>query len=63
MLSVAGGGGLAAYPVTALLTRRLEALRQDAERAGMPLTAYLIEMAALEAEREIEKATASAPSG
>ncbi len=34
MLSVAGGGGLAAYPVTALLTRRLEALRAGVARWG-----------------------------
>ncbi len=34
MLSVAGVGGLAAYPVTALLTRRLEALRAGVARWG-----------------------------
>ncbi len=34
MLSVAGAGGLAAYPVTALLTRRLEALRAGVARWG-----------------------------
>ena len=34
MLAVAGGGGLAAYPVTALLTRRLEVLRAGVARWG-----------------------------
>lgn len=34
MLSVAAAGALAAYPVTALLTRRLEALRADVARWG-----------------------------
>lgn len=34
MLAVAGGGGLAAFPLTALLTRRLEALRAGVERWG-----------------------------